>query len=233
MELVATGSSVIGPAHQQDNSPNQDAVMVRGVRRGWCIAVADGLGSRPLSHLGSQLAVRIVRATVKELCQPPETSVLLVNQHVKNRWLKAFTGDHFSYETTCLWAWVDSHGRGCAAQAGDGVMLIRCNGKFRVLTPERDGFGNQTLTLAQAKESDWVTSSWTLTTPGDGILLMTDGISDDLLPEHLEGFFDIVFRQLKKTNKSRCKRWLTRELTEWTTPKHGDDKSIAGIFRIK
>ncbi|HCF3572856.1 TPA: protein phosphatase 2C domain-containing protein, partial [Pseudomonas aeruginosa] len=47
MRLLAGGASVRGPAHQLDGTPNQDALCVSGLRGGWCIAVADGLGSRP------------------------------------------------------------------------------------------------------------------------------------------------------------------------------------------
>jgi len=54
-----------------------------------------------------------------------------------------------------------------------------------------------------------------------------------LIPEQLEPFFDAVYRQLKRTNKRRCKAWLNQELAEWSTPLHGDDKSIAGIFRTE
>ncbi|TNC83422.1 MAG: hypothetical protein CSH37_14290 [Thalassolituus sp.] len=231
MKLAATGSSVIGPAHEQDSLPNQDAVMVHGIQNGWCIAVCDGLGSREKSHIGSKKAVQQVRYILRR--REPIVTALEISQSIQSTWLDQFGDNTQSYETTCLWAHINSRGRGKAAQVGDGLLLVKANGVFRSITPLRDGFGNQTQTLAQAKTTDWVTKEFQLSRPGDGVLLMTDGISDDLIPDQLEGFFDVIYQQLKSSNKRRCKQWLTKELKNWTTPKHGDDKSIAGIFRTE
>ncbi|MCR9423737.1 PP2C family serine/threonine-protein phosphatase [Vibrio sp. RM-69-4] len=232
MKLLATASSVIGPAHVQDNVPNQDAVLVHGINKGMCISVCDGLGSRKLSHKGSKQATKVVRSFLREIENVSNLSPLSICQQVQKQWMEIYNNEYSQYETTCLWAWSNDKGQIKAAQVGDGLLLVRRQGQFSVVTPQRDGFGNQTQTLARAKDSDWSTIECSLTSPGDGVLLMTDGISDDLIPEHLEAFFDAIFKQLKRTNKRRCKRWLTKELNEWTTPRHGDDKSIAGIFRI-
>ena len=230
MKLAATGSSVIGPAHKQDKQPNQDAVVIHGMRRGWCIAVCDGLGSREKSHIGSQKAAQQLRRTLR--LQHKESTPLQVSNMIQAYWLKEFIDDVRPYETTSIWAHVSACGYGKAAQIGDGLLLVKANGVFQVITPPREGFGNQTQTLAQAKADEWATTEFQLSQQGDGVLLMTDGISDDLIVDQLEGFFDVVYQQLKSSNKRRCKQWLTKELKEWTTPKHGDDKSIAGIFRV-
>ncbi len=111
-------------------------------------------------------------------------------------------------------------------------MLIRSQGKFRILLDQKDGFGNQTTTLAQAETEGAVSADITLTSPGDGVLLMTDGISDDLIPEQLEPFFNAIYRRQKRSSKRRMKRWLETELKQWSTPRHGDDKTIASIFRM-
>lgn len=232
MLVSATGCSVIGPAHLQDNTPNQDAVLVHGVRKGWCVAVCDGLGSRTLSHLGARLAAHLVRSTVREW-GGAEPSPLAISQQIQQQWINMLGKNYSSYETTCLWAWADAQGQVKASQVGDGLLLVRSNGRFLVITPQRGGFGNQTQTLSQAIEGDWSTIECTLTKAGDGVLLMTDGISDDVLPEHLEAFFEAIYQKSKNRNKRRCKRWLTQELIDWSTPKHGDDKSIAGIFKVE
>lgn len=232
MKLAATGCSVVGPAHQQGNQPNQDAVLVQGIHKGWCIAVCDGLGSRQLSHKGSQLAANLIRSSVRNI-ETKHSSTEAISLRLQKNWLDAVGQNASPYETTCLWASVDSSGVLKSAQVGDGLLLIRSEGRFLVITQERSGFGNQTQTLSQAKLNDWSFVETALSQVGDGVLLMTDGISDDLIPAQLEPFFDAVFMQLQQTNKRRCKAWLTQELTEWSTPLHGDDKSIAGIFRTE
>ncbi|ANI12795.1 protein phosphatase 2C domain-containing protein [Pseudomonas aeruginosa] len=228
MRLLAGGASVRGPAHQLDGTPNQDALCVSGLRGGWCIAVADGLGSRPLSHLGSRKVVQLFRQLARQRQDMPRGTVAPV---LRDAWLVHFGDCYRDHETTCLWARVDASGRGVAGQVGDGLLLVRSQGVFTALTERRQGFGNQTTTLAQADSQDGCSVDLVLSLPGDGVLLMTDGISDDLIPEQLEPFFDAIYQRQLRCSKRRMRQWLTRELHGWSTPRHGDDKTIAGIFR--
>ncbi len=227
MRLLAGGASVRGPAHQLDGSPNQDALCVSGLTGGWCIAVADGLGSRPLSHLGSRKAVQLFRQLAR---QQPGIAHDSVTQNLRDAWLAHFGERYRLHETTCLWAWVNDQGHGVAGQVGDGLLLVRSQGVFRIVTDARQGFGNQTTTLAQPAEAD-CSLTFSLCQPGDGVLLMTDGISDDLIPEQLKPFFEAIYQRQLRDSKRRMRQWLTRELNGWSTPRHGDDKTIAGIFR--
>ncbi|WP_062788629.1 PP2C family serine/threonine-protein phosphatase [Aquitalea pelogenes] len=228
MRLLAGGASVRGPAHQQDGLPNQDALCVSGIRGGWCIAVADGLGSRPLSHIGSQKVVQLIRQLARQRQDRGHGEVVQV---LRDAWLAHFGDRYRAYETTCLWAWVDSSGRGVAGQVGDGLLLVRSQGVFKVLTDQRQGFGNQTKTLGQADQRACCSTQLVLSLPGDGVLLLTDGISDDLVSGQLESFFDAIYQRQLRCSKRRMRQWLTTELHGWSTPCHGDDKTIAGIFR--
>ena len=227
MRLLAAGASVRGPAHQQDGLPNQDALSVSGLRGGCCIAAADGLGSRALSHIGSKLAVQLLRQQARH---GNGVSHERVGPALRDAWLAHFGELYRDYETTSLWAWVDPRGHGVAGQVGDGLLLLRSHGEFRVITAQRESFGNQTVTVAHASTIQWQSTGIALSRPGDGVLLMTDGISDDLIPEQLESFFDAIYQRQLRCSKRRMRQWLTRELLAWTTPRHGDDKTIAGIF---
>src|SRR5690554_2547306 len=104
MRLLAGGASVRGPAHSQEGTPNQDALCVSGCRGGWVIAVADGLGSRPLSHLGSRKAVQLFRCLAG--LQSDKLPVDIAGT-LRAQWLEHFACNHRLYETTCLWARVD------------------------------------------------------------------------------------------------------------------------------
>jgi serine/threonine protein phosphatase PrpC len=232
MRLAAISSSVIGPAHQTENAPNQDAVAISRIQNGICAAVSDGLGSRPLSHIGSNYCVRTVSRIISKNNHDQRTPSELTEQ-VQLEWNHHFGKEASKYESTCLWASVGSHGYGQAAQVGDGMVMIKSQGHFQIMTPDREGFGSETQTIGRAKLIDHTSTRFQLSQPGDGVLLLTDGISDDLIPEYLEAFYDAVFLRLNRTNKRRCKKWLTKELREWSTPFHGDDKSIAGIFRTE
>lgn len=228
MRLAACGASVTGPSHCREGVPNQDALCVNGNSGGWCIAVADGLGSRKYSHIGSHTAVRLFRNMVR---QQGELRDDVIFPALREAWLARFPDGYSLYETTCLWASVDKSGQGIAGQSGDGLILIKSNGLLTQLTKQREGFSNQTTTLSQSDLQGSYSAEFALKKPGDGVLLMTDGISDDLIPEQLEAFFEVVYRRHLQCSKRRMRKWLTAELHGWSTPLHGDDKTIAGIFR--
>ena len=67
--------------------------------------------------------------------------------------------------------------------------------------------------------------------PGDLVLLMTDGVSDDLAAPSLDGFTQVIHRQIQQRSRRQARRWLTHELTHWATPLHSDDKTVAVVFR--
>jgi len=229
MRLSACGASVRGPAHTQDDLPNQDALGIRGCNGGWHIAVADGLGSRPMSHVGSRKAVQLFGRLARG---QPQLEPAEVGGILRAQWLAHFGSDYHRFESTCLWAHVNDYGRGFAGQVGDGLVLCRSGGVFRVMTPPREGFGNQTHTLAYADSTSSTSIQLRLSSPGDGVLLLTDGISDDLIHEQLEPFFDVIYQRQRRSSRRRMRSWLTHELQGWSTPMHGDDKTIAGIFRL-
>ncbi|GLR62802.1 PP2C family serine/threonine-protein phosphatase [Marinospirillum insulare] len=229
MRFQVVGASVKGPAHEQDCQPNQDAVGLANNSKGCFAAVADGLGSRKLSHLGSQRAVKIAHNILKNRSIVDASAM---PARLSRAWRHSFKNDFNDYETTCLWAKVNASGKGGVGQVGDGLVLLRQSGRFSVLTTQKDSFGNQTTTLSQTESLTSDTADIQLTLPGDGVLLMTDGISDDLIPEQLEAFFDTIYNHQKRCSKRRMKRWLQAELKNWSTPRHGDDKTIASILKM-
>lgn len=229
--LRAMGTCVIGPAHLEAGEPGQDALSLKGWQGGWIAAVADGLGSRPLSARGSRSAVQSAQACLRAA---PSTEPRLLVTTLYRRWLQQRPGysQPAQAATTLLMAACDAQGRVSTWQIGDGLIVVRCAGELRVLTPERSGFGNQTQALGVGKRwSDWHTGQAQLQAPGDLVLLMTDGIADDVPAAHLPGFVDMLYQQLQRRSRRQGRRWLTHELEQWATPGHSDDKTLALIFK--
>lgn len=202
---------------------------VRGHRGGWFAAVADGLGSRALSHIGSRLAVQVARRALDTLPSEPRDAI----QQFYRSWLQALPDKPpGAMATTLLAAHCQADGRCRMAQLGDGLVLYRAGGVFGLLTPSRPGFGNETDALGVTKSfAAWQTKCVALSEPGDGVLLMTDGLADDLLPERLEAFFSHLIGRAESRSRRNGRRWLEGELKAWPTALHTDDKSIALIFR--
>jgi serine/threonine protein phosphatase PrpC len=148
-------------------------------------------------------------------------------------WLKAVAPlSPKDVATTILFARVSGEGNVHAAQLGDGLLLLRYAGKFHCITPERTGYGNQTQALETTLAPDqWHVFSGNFTLPGDGVVLLSDGVADDLEPEQLAEFVDALYQALSTKNRRRGRRWIHSELVNWATPMHGDDKTLAAIFR--
>lgn len=228
--LCATGVSVRGPAHAAGGECNQDALGLWGWRRGQLAAVCDGLGSRPLSHIGSRLACLAVRHVLRgEMCQgDPKVLIGQVYRH----WMQTLPVAPSQAPCTLLLAACRPDGDTLVAQLGDGMLAYRVGGRFGVLTPSRSGFSNQTEALGISRSwADWQVTRLRLSEPGDALVLMTDGVSDDLMPERVDGFLRMLRKECAARSRRRSKAWLRRQLEAWPTPAHADDKTIAVIYR--
>ncbi|WP_039901098.1 protein phosphatase 2C domain-containing protein, partial [Paraburkholderia hospita] len=211
--------------------PNQDAMGLAGWRGGWIASVADGLGSRQRSETGARRACQVTRQTLRDAPAGCDLSRALPSIHAQ--WLAAIAPVRArDAATTLLVACVSAQGEVQVAQLGDGLVLMRCGGVFRRVSPERDGFGNQTWALDSVHCPDrWSLAGGRFSQPGDGVVLLTDGVGDDLEPDCLPEFVDTLYRNLALRNRRRGRRWIGTELQDWATPMHGDDKTLVAIFR--
>lgn len=230
MRFIASGSSVIGPAHVEQELPNQDAMVLRGYRKGWVAAACDGLGSCHYSQHGSRMAGRALLDQVPNLTGMHGDAI---SSAIHQRWLNRVSPYPVrTVATTCLWAVVDNNGSCRLGQMGDGLILFRSGGRLFRLTQERQGYGNQTQALWQDHQAHlWQHEACHFSMPGDGVVLMTDGVSDDLVAESLGDFFEALYQGITCRGRRRGRKWLKAELENWSTPLHGDDKSVVAIFR--
>lgn len=219
-----------GPAHAAAGECNQDALGLWGWRDGQLAAVSDGLGSRPLSHIGSRLACLSVRHVLRGGMVWSDPKVLI--GQVYRHWMQTLPVTPSQAPCTLLLAACRPDGDTLVAQLGDGLLAYRAGGRFGVLTPPRSGFSNQTEALGINRSwPAWQVMRLRLSKPGDALVLMTDGVSDDLVPECVEGFLRMLRRECAARNRRRSRAWLRRQLETWPTPGHADDKTIAMIYR--
>jgi len=224
-----SGASVIGPGHLYDGVPNQDSLMMRTYKGGFVSVVCDGMGSRVNSHIGSRAACKAVIETTKRSAFDLESGILLAR--IEQRWLDLINGvNPDSAITTCLFAWGDASGTVRAFQLGDGLILLRTGADKDF---DSSKFGNETIGLGcKIDFSDWIVSELIFES-GDTMGLMTDGISDDLIPGRESDFLLAVTEALENKNKRTAKKYLSNQLCNWGTPNHVDDKTITLISREK
>lgn len=152
---------------------------------------------------------------------------------IYQRWLMSVSSlDPAAYATTLLVAACDDQGHVRIFQLGDGLILTRAHSTGQVITPDRTGFGNQTQALGVDRSwSAWTTATVQLRHPGDFVLLMTDGVSDDVDRSHVGEFAATVHREVVVRTRRGGRSWLANEMTHWATPGHTDDKTMVMIFR--
>lgn len=230
MYLSLCSVSVIGPRNLREKKLNQDAVMHRFWKNNWCIAVCDGMGSKPLSHIGSSLACQSVYEVLKHC------DFSLAEKEVAKKiyiyWLKLLKDKNIlptDAATTCLFAWGNRQGNVRLFQLGDGAIYYQSESFGHVGVKSDDLFSNQTNALGYSKKwDDWSYKEIDLTDPNHGIILMTDGISEDLLNEQL--FTSMLIQKATLHSVRRLKKYIQHELIHWPTPQHSDDKSIGIVF---
>lgn len=235
MRWKSFGASVRGPGHYRACIPNQDSFMMKYGSWGNAIVASDGVGSRPASHYGSQAACRAVINAARNWMEMNDNAEKLVDQIYTN-WLssiKPFSpGD---CAATCLFAIRPTEGKIVIGTLGDGLAgILKTDGSFLEQNEDKGySFSNQTTALSERTTiQQWKTSLITQEECA-AILLCTDGVADDLLPEKREGFVRHIYQQTQKMSLVTATRNLRKMLEKWPVPKHSDDKSLVLFYKCQ
>ena len=225
LKLIKT--SVVGPGHSRDGLPNQDAVGHFVNNNFWAIIVCDGMGSRPYADTGARTAINVIKKVLAHSAFNVPATTLISNFY--QHWLNALKQRDIRPNdavTTVLIAWGNHQGSFRTFQLGDGII---CTSQ-QVFTPtSTDQFSNLTTGLGLSKKfSDWSVSRGVLTNEDNGILLISDGISEDIT-DHC-AFTQALIKYSSTRSARRIKKHLKHMLTNWPTPHHTDDKSLTMVI---
>ena len=227
------GASVRGPLHQREARANEDAWLHAEGTFGVMAVVCDGLGSKPNARFGSHAACLAVKEAVLRWSQSEGAPLSYLSNLIEVLWrLRIHPLEASSAATTCLLALASRSGVWVLGGLGDGLVLTRtgrelCN---RDWAPEAqdsrtrrpDLASREVLTSGPSFSSHRpMKTAWSF--------LATDGISDDLVPEKLDGFCNWLVSSFGDISPSRRWRRLAAELRAWPTPGHLDDKTLAVV----
>lgn len=202
------GASCRGRSHAHGGTYREDAFSLTTIKQDtgawwWAIAVADGAGSCKWSRVGSNLAVDTVSKSLGQ-ADFGKTSVSEAINEAASRALIALKREserrscdlHDLSCTLLILLWIPSpDGKGGLAwtfQAGDGLIACADNqGLIEPLAnPDSEVFAGQTHFLT----SDRVQETWDSRFQGyffpevpSGLLVMSDGVADDLIPYDRNG----------------------------------------------
>jgi serine/threonine protein phosphatase PrpC len=130
---------------------------------------------------------------------------------------------------TCLFALAHARGQLHIAAVGDGLAVLRTKKGIEWVSGDRGAaFANETDALGNT--ASWTSRSLPRAT-GDVVVLATDGVADDLLPERFDGFVQWLMDEFSVLSPSQRWRALQRELINWPTPHHTDDKTLAVLVQ--
>lgn len=229
------GSSVRGPAHRRAGQPNQDAWLSRQNRAFALAVIADGLGSRPHAAAGSRAACRAVAEAARAWSAAPGAPPDLLLRLIHALWnIRVHALGAGESSTTCAFALAVRDGPLLLAQLGDGLVLARCGGDVILLEPPAERFGNTTTGLGIATDLREWRYHLAPRPPGPAaILLATDGIADDLLPDRRLDLLDALIDRHGSRPRGECSRLIGSMLRAWPTPGHRDDKTLAILWRTE
>lgn len=228
------GASVIGPLHVKAGIPNQDSWRARRYKWGNVVVVSDGLGSKAHSDHGSKAACLAVFEAARNYQNTPAASVGDVLRLIHANWLMKIA-PYASTEcsATCLFV-IQTEGTITLGRLGDGMIAVlgETDEHHLILSDTRhDSFSNFTNSLQQAfRPEEWETAT-IASAACHAVVLCTDGISDDLLPEKQKIFAQELCSTYSNVKPEERKRDLRRWLSEWPVPGHSDDKTIACLFK--
>jgi len=227
------GASVIGPGHIRDCKPNQDSWTA--FHHIWCdgITASDGIGSKNLSDFGSNAACRAVACAVYACRGKTKIEQNFLFDRIKSNWLSFIAPlEPLDCSATCLFAFRFADGFIRTGMIGDGLIsILKTDDNIISLNEDKtDSFSNITSALSAKSTS----KEWRFLPPLNenlcrAVLLCTDGVSDDLTAA------DTFTRMIASHTGNSARLSLSRNarimLEDWKTPMHGDDKTIACLFR--
>lgn len=228
------GASVIGPLHVKAGIPNQDSWMARRYKWGNVVVVSDGLGSKAHSDHGSKAACLAVFEAAKSYRNTPDANIVDILRLIHANWLvKIAPYSSTDCSATCLFT-IQIEGIITLGRLGDGMIaaLGKTGENHLILSDNKqDSFSNYTNSLQQEFKPDQWETATIESAACNAVVLCTDGISDDLLPEKQMVFAQELYSTYADLESEERKRDLKRWLNEWPVPGHSDDKTIACLFK--
>lgn len=228
------GASVIGPLHVKSGIPNQDSWMARRYKWGNVVVVSDGLGSKAHSDHGSKAACLAVFEAAKSYQNTPDANIIDILRLIHASWLvKIAPYSPLDCSATCLLA-IQTEETITLGRLGDGMIVALGQGEENHLIlkdNKQNSFSNFTHSLhKEFKEEYWEVVT-VCSHAYHGIVLCTDGISDDLLKDMEIEFSKDFIHAFAGISAIKRRTHIKKMLTGWPVPHHSDDKTIACLIQ--
>lgn len=219
-----------------DKRVNQDAIKIGSVPNKDIayILVADGLGSCKKSDEGSAKIVELAEEWILNRM----TMYSMMTNSVANIFMKKLieawnenyeVSESYDYDTTIHFA-IFYKGSVLVGGVGDGMALISYDNLVcKDFVDSTDLFSNITNSMCSMNISELMTGEVVQQEEYKKdmqIILSTDGISDDLIPEKKLTLPDYFVSVIRQNGWNILQEEISEWITDWETDGHSDDKSL-------
>lgn len=185
MIFKASCAAMAGTAHRQTGTPCQDSVRIHRENGILCAALADGAGSRPASHRGSDQATRLVcRLLCTDFDELYAKAPMAAAQDILAQCLAGLNSlpePMYDLASTLLFFAADDRGRFLSGHLGDGVQILVNQNAAQVFSPPENGEDPAVtwfLTSPDALEHFRITAG--VLPDHSALLMMSDGMAAGL-----------------------------------------------------
>ena len=222
-------ASVKGMLHESGNIPNQDAYSVKRYKFGTILVVSDGLGSKKHSDIGSKAVGKAVNRAVQIWNGYVEKDIRLLLPLLVSIWnLEIYPYSQKDCGATCLFAIVANDGHIYIGQLGDGSIYIAIDNELQLVKEKEDDFTNLTACMGGfSSYADWSLKDIVVGNRALGIVMMTDGVSENVTEEKKEDFINLLFKRISECeNLPKRNNLVFKILSEWNPVSAGDDRTL-------
>ncbi len=230
---VIWSCSITGRNHQRIGIPNQDCRLGCHFSWGDFAVVSDGVGSCENAATGSRIACLAAKKAINECIASGvfDFERILLLLHVN--WLVGLKDTPpETAAATCLWAFTYQDSV-YIASVGDGIIAACGDTPDRTLVlseDKQDSFCNITDSLRPSSaDSTWKTAILKRS-QYRGILLCTDGVSEDYAPSKQSQFACAVLEQFSLMSPNVRRQKVMQLLKTKHAPGHFDDKTMICIW---
>lgn len=231
--IILNGISITGERNKKASNSNQDAFGIKISDKAALITVADGLGSCKNSNIGSEYAVECISEWIANDLEKYEfisdEMLVILNNKLIDRWrFKLSEVNYLTYDTTILYAiYIDNNL--IVGGIGDGMILCFYDDKTYDLSWDKNEFSNRTVSMASKNAKELIRSKKMSIFRNDlpvSVLLMTDGISDDLDEKSKKKLPEYLHSRLMEVGIEKFQSELIDWISNWKTQGHTDDRTL-------
>ena len=222
-------ASVMGDLHKKSNLPNQDAYLVKRLKKGTLVVVSDGMGAHSHSDIGARSVCKSVSKAIQLWNEKGCDDIRLLIPILHALWgLEIFPLPKSECGATCLFAYIANSGKLYLGQLGDGSVFFDIGDGVCLLKEKDDDFTNLTVGINNIRSySDWSLGCFDIVDKDVKICLMTDGVSETLIENKRNDFVNLVWKRVaEKNNIIERNNLIFRLLDQWNSMNAGDDRTL-------